>query len=107
MRCPRIIALKCPLVVMANVRSGWRDRHRSSRACGYVGNSDLGGELLSEAAARQAVGNGPCSSFTGHPEGVWLLRVWGQFEGRAMQLRLLLDAVTGEQLCGEESVAGQ
>ncbi len=64
-----------------------------------------GGELMSEAAARQLVTNSPCNTFTGHPEGVWVLRVSGQFEGRAMQLRLLLDAVTGEQLCGEEIAA--
>ncbi len=77
----------------------------SARAASIIEN--LGGELLSEAAARQAVENGPCNTFTGHPEGVWLLRVSGQFEDRPMQLRLLLDAVTGEQLCGEEIAEGQ
>ena len=67
---------------------------------------NLGGELLSEAAARQLVVNSPCNTFTGHPEGVWVLRVSGQFGGRAMQWRLLLGAVTGEQLCGEEILEG-
>jgi len=36
-----------------------------------------------------------------------MLCVSGQSEGRAMQLRLLLEAVTGEQLCGEEIPEGR
>jgi hypothetical protein len=61
---------------------------------------DIGGRLVPEAVARSSVG--PCSTFTGHPEGVWLLMVYGEFEGQKRHMRLLLDARTGEQLCGEE-----
>jgi hypothetical protein len=56
--------------------------------------------LLSEASARQQAA--VCSSFFGHPDGVWLLTVRGTYEGMTRTLDLFLDAATGEQLCGEE-----
>ncbi len=54
MKCPRIIALKCPLISIGNVRSELRHRRRSSRACGYVGNSERSGELSIYPQARRA-----------------------------------------------------
>lgn len=60
----------------------------------------LDGQLVSEAEARRLPG--PCATFMGHPDGVWLLAVRGNYEGATRTLRLFLDAATGEQLCGEE-----
>ena len=60
----------------------------------------LGARLVAEAEARR--GEGPCASFSGHVDGVWLLTVRGEFEGQTRTLLLFLDAKTGEQLCGEE-----
>ncbi len=54
MKCPRIIALKCPLISIGNVRSELRHRRRSSRACGYVGNSEPGRGLSIYPQARRA-----------------------------------------------------
>jgi len=56
--------------------------------------------LLSEAEARRRAG--ACSTFSGHPDGVWLLTVRGTYEGMTRTLVLFLDATTGAQLCGEE-----
>ncbi len=61
------------------------------------------GQLVTEAAARDL--NGPCSSFAGHPDGVWLLTVRGEFEGQTRTMRVYLNATTGDQLCGEEVTA--
>jgi|GEM_PF-904360 len=60
----------------------------------------LGARLVAEAEARQGVG--PCATFAGHPEGIWLLRVRIVSEGERRSMLLLVDATTGEQLCGEE-----
>jgi len=57
-------------------------------------------QLLSEAAARAQVS--ACATFFGHPDGVWMLMVRGTFEDAERTMRLLLDAESGEQLCGEE-----
>jgi hypothetical protein len=62
MRCPPIIALKCPLVRIANVRSALRDHRRSSRAWGDVGNSERSGEL---SISPQASGAGSLLDFFG------------------------------------------
>ncbi|MDI7278226.1 MAG: hypothetical protein QME94_19790, partial [Anaerolineae bacterium] len=62
----------------------------------------LHARLVSEAEARQVLGTGPCATFMGHPEGVWLLTVEGLLEGKARTMLLVLDAKTGQQLCGEE-----
>jgi hypothetical protein len=56
--------------------------------------------LVSEAEARSRAD--ACNTFTGHPDGVWLLTVRGYFEEMTRTLNLLLDAASGEQLCGEE-----
>ncbi|MDX9830351.1 MAG: hypothetical protein RBU35_08825 [Anaerolineae bacterium] len=56
--------------------------------------------LLPEAEARRRAD--ACSTFGGHPDGVWLLTVRGTYEGRTRTLDLFLDATTGAQLCGEE-----
>jgi Tol biopolymer transport system component len=60
----------------------------------------LDAALLSEASARQMAD--ACSTFFGHPDGVWVLTVRGTYEGMTRTLDLYLDAITGEQLCGEE-----
>jgi heat shock protein HslJ/Tol biopolymer transport system component len=66
----------------------------------------LDAALLSEASARQQAD--ACNTFTGHPDGVWLLTVRGTYEGAVRTLNLFLDAITGEQLCGEEiSLSGE
>ena len=57
-------------------------------------------QLLSEAAARAQVS--ACATFFGHPDGVWVLMVRGKFEDAERTMQLLLDAESGEQLCGEE-----
>lgn len=62
----------------------------------------LRADLVSEAAARAL--QGPCSSFTGHAEGVWLLVVRGHYEDQERTMRFYLDALSGAQLCGEEIV---
>jgi hypothetical protein len=59
-------------------------------------------KLVSEAEARSRAD--ACSSFLGHPDGVWLLTVRGYFEEMTRTLNLFLDATSGEQLCGEEIV---
>ena len=60
----------------------------------------LDARLVSEVEARGQAD--PCNTFMGHPDGVWLLTVRGQFEGMARTMLFFLDATTGEQLCGEE-----
>jgi len=55
---------------------------------------------VAEAAARQWAG--PCATFVGHPDGVWLLTARGQFEGQERPVTLFVDATTGAKLCGEE-----
>jgi hypothetical protein len=60
----------------------------------------VAGALLSEADARRMAE--ACATFFGHPDGVWVLTVRGEYEGARRTLRLFLDAETGEQLCGEE-----
>ncbi|MCC6189503.1 MAG: hypothetical protein IT318_10730 [Anaerolineales bacterium] len=60
----------------------------------------LAAALMPEAAARRQAE--ACTAFMGHPDGVWLLTVRGPYEGQTRTLRLFLDAVSGEQLCGEE-----
>ncbi len=61
---PRTIALRCPLVVVANVRSVLRDYRRRSRACGYVGNSERSGELSIYPQAGRAGPQGAVASST-------------------------------------------
>jgi hypothetical protein len=60
----------------------------------------LGAALVPEADARRQAQ--ACNTFMGHPDGIWLLIVRGQFEGQQRTLRLFLIGVSGEQLCGEE-----
>ena len=60
----------------------------------------LEAELLSEAEARRR--SDVCSSFEGHPAGVWLLRVRGDFEGSRRTMLFFIDAASGDQMCGEE-----
>ena len=60
----------------------------------------LSARLVSEAEARQEAN--ACATFTGHPDGVWLLTVRGTFEDQTRTMRMFLDANSGEQLCGEE-----
>jgi len=60
----------------------------------------LEAQLVPEAEARRQAD--ACSTFEGHPDGVWLLRVTGTFEGSERTLLFFVDAVTGVQLCGEE-----
>lgn len=62
-------------------------------------------QLVSEAAARAQAD--ACSTFETHPDGVWVLKVYGQFEGEPRTLRLFVDAVTGEYLCGEQILETQ
>ena len=64
----------------------------------------LSADLVSEAQARGRAQ--ACNTFMGHPDGVWLLVVHGQFEGQARRMQLFLDATSGEQLCGEETPNG-
>ena len=64
----------------------------------------LSARLVSEAEAREVAG--PCATFTGHPEGVWVLAVRGVFEGQLRTMRFFVDAATGSRLCGEEMPAG-
>ncbi len=56
--------------------------------------------LTAEATARRW--GGPAGTFTGHPEGVWMLTARGQFEGQQRTMLFYLDAVTGATLGGEE-----
>ena len=60
----------------------------------------LEAELLPEAEARRR--SGVCGTFSGHPGGVWLLRVRGAFEGSQRTMLFFVDAMSGDQLCGEE-----
>ncbi len=60
----------------------------------------LDARLTSEAEARAQATS--CKTFDGHPDGVWVFTVRGPFEGMPRTMRLLLDARSGEQLCGEE-----
>lgn len=60
----------------------------------------LSARLMPEAAAR--LWAGPCATFAGHPDGVWLLAARGQFEGQERTILFFLDATTGAKLCGEE-----
>jgi hypothetical protein len=62
----------------------------------------IAAELVPEAEARRQAE--ACNTFMGHPDGVWVLTVRGPFEGQTRTMRLFLDAVSGEQLCGEEIV---
>jgi hypothetical protein len=55
--------------------------------------------LVPEAEARGL--SALCSHFNGHPEGVWLLNVRGDFNRRIEEYRLYLEATTGAALCGE------
>ncbi len=64
----------------------------------------ISAELMSEAEARRRAQT--CGTFMGHPDGVWLLVVRGQFEGQARTMQLYLEAASGEQLCGEEILTG-
>ncbi len=56
--------------------------------------------LVSEAEARRL--SDVCSTFMGHPDGVWVLVVREMSEGQLRTMRLFFEATTGEQLCGEE-----
>ena len=38
-----------------------------------------------------------CNTSMGHPDGLWLLTVKGQFEGQARRMQLFLDATSSEQ----------
>ncbi len=58
--------------------------------------------LLPEAEARRRAH--ACSTFIGHPDGVWLLTVRGAYEGVTRTLNLFLDGTSGEQLCGKERI---
>ena len=60
----------------------------------------LEARLVSEAEARRQ--SDACNTFTGHPDGVWLLQVRGTFEGSERTMLFFVDAVSGAQLCGEE-----
>jgi len=60
----------------------------------------LEAHLVSEAEARLQAD--ACSTFAGHPEGVWLVRVRGKFEEMERTMLFFVDAVSGVQLCGEE-----
>ena len=60
----------------------------------------LGAQLVPEAEARRQ--SDVCSTFEGHPDGVWLLRVRGTFEGSQRTMLFFVDAESGVQLCGEE-----
>ena len=62
----------------------------------------LSARLVAEAAARRWAG--PCATFAGHPDGVWVLTARGQFEGQERTVLYFLDASTGAKLCGEEVV---
>lgn len=64
----------------------------------------LSARLAPEVEARRWAG--PCATFAGHPEGVWLLTVRGQFEGQARTILFFLDATSGARLCGEEVSPG-
>ncbi len=55
---------------------------------------------MPEAEARRQ--SDACSTFEGHPDGVWLLWVRGTFEGSERTMLFFVDAVSGVQLCGEE-----
>lgn len=60
----------------------------------------ISARLVPEAETR--VPWSPCSTFFGHPDGVWLLTVHGTFDGLARTMLYYVDAMTGESLCGEE-----
>jgi hypothetical protein len=63
----------------------------------------LSARLIPEAEARGL--SGLCNTFSGHPDGVWLLTVRGSFHGRVEERRWYLEATTGESLCGEPADA--
>jgi hypothetical protein len=73
-----------------------------ARANNSPGAELLDAQLVPEATARAGEVSSPCGSFEGHPDGVWVLKVRGTFEGMTRTMKLLLDATTGKQLCGEE-----
>ncbi len=60
----------------------------------------LDAKLVSEVEARKLAE--ACNTFMSHPDGTWVLTVRSVFEGMTRTMRLFLDAVSGEQLCGEE-----
>jgi hypothetical protein len=62
----------------------------------------LEAKLVSEAEMRQNGGQSTCSSFFGHPDGVWMLRVRAEIDGARRVLLWGLDATTGDKLCGYE-----
>jgi len=72
--------------------------HRQSGSEGDI--EILDAQLMSEADARHRAD--ACATFTGHPDGVWAITVRGQFDGLTRVVEQFLDAVTGENLCGEE-----
>ncbi len=64
----------------------------------------ISARLVPEAETR--VPWSPCSTFFGHPDGVWLVTVHGTFDGLARTMLYYVDATTGESLCGEEITPG-
>ncbi len=64
----------------------------------------ISARLVPEAETRMP--SSPCSTFFGHPDGVWLLTVHGTFDGLARTMLYYVDAMTGESLCGEEITPG-
>jgi hypothetical protein len=60
--------------------------------------------LVSEAEMRQLTAE--CSWFFSHPDGVWLVRIRGVFDGQNLALLLGLDATTGKQLCHQATTIG-
>ena len=56
--------------------------------------------IVAEVEARRWAG--PCATFAGHPEGVWLLTARGQLEGQERTVLFFLDATSGVRLCGQE-----
>jgi hypothetical protein len=54
--------------------------------------------LVPEVELRKLVDE--CGTFRGHPDGVWLLRISGTYEGQDMVALMGFDATNGEQLCG-------
>src|SRR6185295_5390211 len=59
------------------------------------------GTLIPEAELRR-FGTG-CDTFFGHPDGVWLLLVRGEFIGATRTARIGIDAVTRKKLCAQDS----
>ncbi len=64
----------------------------------------LSAQLVPEAESRRRAS--ACSTYFGHPEGVWDLLVRYPLEGQVRTVRLFVNATTGEQLCGEEVAGG-